>query len=374
MGCVSVSENSIAGHGSVPVTSSKQSAPSSRSRRHISPLTSRMIELVLLVILWPVHTQAWSINNFMMTGPKALLTFSDSVASGAMLGMEECRYQFQWDRWNCPENSLPIFSMKALPEANKETAFVYSISAAGVMYMLTRNCSLGEFDRCGCDEAMDGGSGWKWGGCSDNVRFGERVSRQFLDAMEEGKDARASMNLHNNEAGRKAVKKMMKTVCKCHGVSGACTTRTCWRQLSDFRDVGDLLKRKHATSIQVDFVSGKLQQYNSANSNHEMPEISRRDLVYLEPAPDYCRVNLTSGSQGTIGRECLRDADVKTYGEVAPYVRRSCKRLCKDCGLKVVRERIQVVSSCNCKFHWCCHVKCEECVDTIVKLRCATRR
>lgn len=48
-----------------------------------------------------------------------------------------------------------------------------------------------------------GGTGWQWGGCSDNVGFGEAISKQFVDALETGQDARAAMNLHNNEAGRK---------------------------------------------------------------------------------------------------------------------------------------------------------------------------
>lgn len=48
-----------------------------------------------------------------------------------------------------------------------------------------------------------GGHGWLWGGCSDNVGFGEAISKQFVDALETGQDARAAMNLHNNEAGRK---------------------------------------------------------------------------------------------------------------------------------------------------------------------------
>lgn len=48
-----------------------------------------------------------------------------------------------------------------------------------------------------------GGHGWLWGGCSDNVGFGEAISKQFVDALETGQDSRAAMNLHNNEAGRK---------------------------------------------------------------------------------------------------------------------------------------------------------------------------
>ena len=47
-----------------------------------------------------------------------------------------------------------------------------------------------------------GGRGWLWGGCSDNVDFGEKISKQYVDAQETGQDSRAAVNLHNNEAGR----------------------------------------------------------------------------------------------------------------------------------------------------------------------------
>lgn len=49
---------------------------------------------------------------------------------------------------------------------------------------------------------LSGGRGWLWGGCSDNVDFGERISKQYVDALETGQDSRAAVNLHNNEAGR----------------------------------------------------------------------------------------------------------------------------------------------------------------------------
>lgn len=32
--------------------------------------------------------------------------------------------------------------------------------------------------------------------------FGERISKQYVDAFETGQDARAAVNLHNNAAGR----------------------------------------------------------------------------------------------------------------------------------------------------------------------------
>lgn len=42
-----------------------------------------------------------------------------------------------------------------------------------------------------------------WGGCSDNIKFGEKISKQFMDTVEVDSDANSLMNLHNNEAGRK---------------------------------------------------------------------------------------------------------------------------------------------------------------------------
>lgn len=49
-----------------------------------------------------------------------------------------------------------------------------------------------------------GGRGWQWGGCSDNVEFGEKISKQYVDTQETGQDSRAAVNLHNNAAGRLA--------------------------------------------------------------------------------------------------------------------------------------------------------------------------
>lgn len=40
--------------------------------------------------------------------------------------------------------------------ATRETSFVHAISAAGVMYTLTRNCSLGDLEDCGCDSSRNG--------------------------------------------------------------------------------------------------------------------------------------------------------------------------------------------------------------------------
>lgn len=123
------------------------------------------------------------------------------------------------------------------PTGTREAAFVYAISSAGVAFAVTRACSSGELEKCGCDRTVHGVSpqgkcgrwggesgraeawpslicgpfcppapGFQWSGCSDNIAYGVAFSQSFVDVRERSKGAsssRALMNLHNNEAGRK---------------------------------------------------------------------------------------------------------------------------------------------------------------------------
>lgn len=43
----------------------------------------------------------------------------------------------------------------------------------------------------------------------------------------------------------------MKLVCRCHGLSGSCSLKTCWQSLPDFRTIGAYLKEKYEASIHL---------------------------------------------------------------------------------------------------------------------------
>lgn len=79
---------------------------------------------------------------------------------------------------------------------------------------VSRACREGELSSCGCSRAArpkDLPRDWLWGGCGDNLNYGYRFSKEFVDAREREKtfqkgsyeSARVFMNLHNNEAGRR---------------------------------------------------------------------------------------------------------------------------------------------------------------------------
>ena len=88
----------------------------------------------------------------------------------------------------------------------REKAFIYAISAAGIMYSVTRACAKGQLHICGCDQKIrrsEPKGQFIWGGCSHNVRYGNKFTKQFTDLREDQQDAEGLMNLWNNDAGRK---------------------------------------------------------------------------------------------------------------------------------------------------------------------------
>ena len=93
------------------------------------------------------------------------------------------------------------------PAGSREAAFTYAIIAAGVAHAITAACTQGNLSDCGCDKEKQGqyhrDEGWKWGGCSADIRYGIGFAKVFVDAREIKQNARTLMNLHNNEAGRK---------------------------------------------------------------------------------------------------------------------------------------------------------------------------
>ncbi|XP_029471813.1 protein Wnt-2 [Rhinatrema bivittatum] len=280
-----------------------------------------------------------------------------SIGLGVSEWTAECQHQFRHHRWNCNtlERDQSVFG-KLILRSNRESAFVYAISSAGVVFAITRACSQGELRSCSCDpkkkgSATDNKGNFDWGGCSDNIDYGIKFARVFVDAKErKGKDARALMNLHNNKAGRKAVKRFLKQECKCHGVSGSCTLRTCWITMTDFRKTGDYLWRKYNGAIQV-VLNQDGTGFTVANKRFKKP--TKTDLVYFENSPDYCIKDRLAGSLGTAGRVCNQTSRGMD----------SCDVMC--CGRGYDTSRITRLAKCECKFHWCCAVRCKDCLETI---------
>ncbi|XP_015906154.1 protein Wnt-1 [Parasteatoda tepidariorum] len=279
-----------------------------------------------------------------------------AIGRGVRLSISECKHQFKKRRWNCPTidytRGRNIFG-KIVQKGCRETAFLYAITSAGVTHAMARACREGLVTSCSCDYKRRGPSGldWEWGGCSDNIEFGSKFTKQFVGAAERGKDLRFTMNLHNNEAGRTHVAAGMRRQCKCHGMSGSCTVQTCWMQLPPFRAVGDGLKDRFDGASRVLVTNrGNVRRralFKPYHPEHKPP--SKKDLVYFENSPDFCFPDSNLGHRGTLGRIC-NASSIGVDG---------CDLMC--CGRGHKAEHREETSRCNCTFHWCCQVECRTC-------------
>lgn len=300
-------------------------------------------------------------NLLCIQNPQAL----KSVSEGAKKAIYECQAQFRNERWNCTLSSNYSIFGHVLRKGTRETAFIYSILSAGVVHSVTQACTAGNLTACTCDVSVREGEhtveGWKWGGCSDNVQYGIQFSRQFVDASEtqrteKSANIRNRMNLHNYEVGRQIVAELMKFKCRCHGVSGSCAVQTCWKSLSDFRTIGDTLKQKYESPIQI--ARRSLRKLKRAEKKKRRVPIANMELVYVHRSPNYCKANKKRGILGTKGRECNKTSSGSD----------SCDLLC--CGRGYNTQVVRLIQRCECKFIWCCYVKCKTCETLLDKHTC----
>lgn len=143
--------------------------------------------------------------------------------------------------------------------------------------------------------------------------------------------------------------------------------------MADFREVGNYLKMKYKHAKKLEMDKNAVRAGNSADNRdavaHTFLSVARTELIYLESSPNYCVKNQSLGLHGTEGRECFKEDENTSQLE-----RNSCRGLCNECGLRAVKKLTEVFTSCNCKFHWCCTVKCDKCKRVVAKYYCAPKR
>ncbi|CAG7720061.1 unnamed protein product [Allacma fusca] len=295
--------------------------------------------------------------------------FMDSIRVAAGRSIQECQYQFRYNKWNCSIDLTPLggnhnsrrnqrtlaqqhhqqhqqkkkVKFPFVAQGTREAAFIYSLSSAGVAHQLTKSCSAGLSPDCGCDKSLtpSKSSAFKWAGCSDNIDYGVSLSRSFVDAHDHRMSRKnktvtlALVNLHNNEAGRKIMERLMRLECKCHGVSGSCEIKTCWRVMPNLRQIGEFLRSK----------------FEFAKMVEEKKIGSRRGLAVKNSEQ--------RGSLGTKGRVCRQ----VSFTDNVSTIPDSCSKLC--CNRGHTTHRVRRSERCKCKFHWCCSVTCSECTKEL---------
>ena len=248
--------------------------------------------------------------------------FIPAIRHAAETTVQECKTGMGLRRWGCS-------SLQALPDikpemraATAESAFVHALSTAQLTSSMYRLCESGTIGTCKKHHI--------------NQFVGE-----FTDAVSIRHKSRAGaqIDIHNAKVGREIAWGSKGTICKCHGQSGSCTQKTCWRTAPDDRKVRHKLTKKYDSAAKImRAVPAELREL-----------VSRNRLLYTEPKRTYCAT--------TAGRECLPDSN-ETNG---------CKQMC--CNRGYLHKQTTVIDE-YCRFIWPSSVKCEPAIKTVSTYLC----
>lgn len=178
--------------------------------------------------------------------------FPDVLEQMQHLVVTQCQNQFFYDRWNC---SISIRGRRSIfAKVYRETAFIYALISAAMTHSISRACSMGKMTRCHCADERDPEQtrlAWRYGGCSDNIKYGKRLTRNFFSLRDANGDTVSEILRHNSEVGMQSVVSTMEKKCKCHGISGSCSMKSCYRKLSNFNKTASLLRLKYDQAMLV---------------------------------------------------------------------------------------------------------------------------
>ncbi|XP_056417156.1 protein Wnt-11 isoform X2 [Hyla sarda] len=291
------------------------------------------------------------------------LELMQTIIQAAKEVKKTCIKAFSDMRWNCSSIELAPNFNQDLERGTRESAFVYALSAATISHTIARACTVGDLPGCSCGpipgETLDQGS--RWGGCADNINYGIMMGSKFSDApmkmKKAGSQANKLMHLHNSEVGRQVLKTSLELKCKCHGVSGSCSIKTCWKGLLELREIALELKTKYLSATKVVHrPMGTRKQL--VPKDLDIRPVRESELIYLQSSPDFCLKNEKLGSHGTQDRQCNKTS----FGSD------SCDLMC--CGRGYNPYMDTVVERCHCKYHWCCYVTCKKCERTVERYVC----
>jgi wingless-type MMTV integration site family protein 5 len=242
------------------------------------------------------------------------------VARGLKMAIDECQKRFAFNHWNCTlilsgshldPNRLDYYHENnsdrdgatnnqliygnAMRYPNRERSFLNAISAAALAHSMTKACRQGELpEECGCDRKIRSSHKGRieWIGCSDDFDYGAKFSRDFTDNFDTNEpDAIKTIYLHNSEVGRRVFKAITEITCTCsNGEPGLCDTKRCWKHIGSFSDIVDQIMERYESATHVQRSNKDPQKLRPVRRGVRRPK--RKDLVFIDESPDYCRQDL----------------------------------------------------------------------------------
>ena len=258
--------------------------------------------------------------------------FQPALKAASLSTVNLCKSTMKGHLWGCQgADKLPAVGPE-LSQATSESAFVHALGAGQLLAALKKICRSGATGNC--DDA--------------ELRM---FAIQFTDVLAMSRRAKGqkTVELHNNDVGRTTADRHSRLICKCHGQSGSCTQKTCWRGSPDPEKVAIELSAKYESAAKV-------------RAQDELPAIFRqyvvRDrLLYIKNSINHCAT--------TQGRECNPDLSEKSSCERLCCGRGNIKRVLREPRRECKMETIKVDGSL-----WPAGIKCKTVYDETTSYSC----
>lgn len=309
---------------------------------------------------------------------------------GSRLGKQECEQQMRDATWNCPTKIASTGIAFRTKRNTKEQSFGTAIMAAAGMKMLATACARGEIERCKCSTTECAAKGiefgYQWSKQFINTEFSEagpelpeklesssRKKPTSLRKRARRKEEQRLLNLYNGEVGRVIAKNSAKVTCRCHGVSGTCSSKTCSNKIDKFNAVAKNLVQSYERAQRVrlnprtkELVHRKnknvvfVNQYGEIKYNPRAKDGAVPRLLYTRKPIDWCSLD-GKGRYFNANRPCRTD--------LPDNEDTSCQRLC--CGYGYFKNIRTVRKKCKCRLgpSWD-QLICETCEETIEEHLC----
>ena len=249
-------------------------------------------------------------SSFLSSAQKRLCNrgkFESSLLSkAAQTTIETCQSAMKENRWGC--------QIKRNHRRSREHAFINALSAAQIVLS-----------------------------SQDQRKETVQYAQQMISLEKSHSQLEQRIKQHNIQVGIKMVKQFTLQKCRCHGQSGACTTKTCWNQRPQSNEIANALKTEYDQAVQVtDNNDVKLIPIELALLT---PFFSKR-LLFSRDDHDFCPT--------TKGRICQIDDKTKES---------HCDKMC--CGRGHLTRQYRVYKPAKCSFEWPDKINCEERISEI---------
>jgi len=193
-----------------------------------------------------------------------------AIKSAAETATDACLNSMSDTLWGCNGiKSLPK-EQPELSQPTQESAFLHALATGHLKNALEKFCRKG--GKADCDKFNH-----------------EQFALEFSDVAAFEKK-HFLFGLHNNKVGRQAADQAKNTICKCHGPSGSCAQKTCWKASTNTAKMNKIIKEKYESAAKV-----PVRQLEILPQGVFSSLISDR-LIFGKTSPNFCEV--------TRGRVC----------------------------------------------------------------------